>query len=188
VFNKYKSMKKIILLAVFCFGITASFAQKRTKKVLKSSSNDSKIEVAIVGGFDIQKGINNLSRNYASTNLYAGYFINPKTEIGLRASKAFISEASNYGFGIFGRRYFKKFYGGLGINLTNFTIPKTDNFGNEYKTYQSIKSIGLESGYRFAISNNVMVETGINIEMSLNKETKIDKTAYGIRAGIVYGF
>ncbi len=181
-------MKKIILLLIFCFGISSSFAQKKSKKVLKSNSKDSKIEVAIIGGFDIQKGINNLSRNFASTNLYAGYFINPKTEIGLRGSKAFINEASNYGFGIFGRRYFNKFYGGLGINLTNFTIPKADAFGNEYKTYQSIKSIGLESGYRFAISDNFKVETGINIEMSLNKETKIDKTAYGIRAGIVYGF
>jgi hypothetical protein len=181
-------MKKIILIAIICFGISKGFAQKKSKKILKSNSKDSKIEVAIVGGFDIQKGINNLNRNYGNIQIYSGYFINPKTEIGLRGSKAFINEASNYGFGIFGRRYFNKFYGGLGINLTNFTITKTDNFGNEYKTYQSIKSIGLESGYRFDISDNFTVETGINIEMSLNKETKIDKTAYGIRAGIVYGF
>lgn len=181
-------MKKIILLAIICFSISTSFAQKKSKKVSKSTLNESKIEVAIVGGFDIQKGINNLSRNYASFNLYAGYFINQKTEIGLRASKAFISEASNYGFGIFGRRYFNKFYSGLGLNITNFTIPKIDNFGNEYKTYQSLKSIPVEVGYRFAISDNFKIETGINIEMSLNKETKIDKTAYGIRAGLIYGF
>ncbi len=163
-------------------------SQRKSKKVSKLSSKDSKIEVAIVGGFDIQKGINNLSRNFTSTNLYTGYFINPKTEIGIRVSKAFISEASNYGFGIFGRRYINKFYGGLGINLTNFTIPKTDVFGNEYKTYQSIKSLGIESGFRFEISNEMKVETGINIDMSFNKETKIDKTAYGIRAGLIYGF
>jgi hypothetical protein len=186
-------MKKIFIIAILFFGITNSYSQlrkskNRAKSVSSASANESKFEVALSLGFDIQKGVNDLSRNYANTSLYAGYFINPKTEIGLRAEKSFISGASNYGFGIFGRRYFNKFYGELGVNRTLYTIPKKDLFNNEYKTYQSLTSVNLESGYRFDIAEKFKVETGINLEMFLNDQSKIGSTAFGLRAGLIYGF
>jgi hypothetical protein len=186
-------MKKIVIITLLFFVIPSGYSQqKKSKKKVTAvstvSAKKSKFEVGINAGFDIQKGVNNLSRNYANTTLYTGYFINPKTEIGLRAGKSFISEAPNYSFGIFGRRYFKKFYGGLGYNRTLYTIPKVDSFNNEYKTYQNLNSLNLDSGYRFEVTKKMKIETGLNIEMFLNKETKIASTAYGIRAGIVYGF
>jgi hypothetical protein len=186
-------MKKIFIMTIFFLSITNGYSQKRKSNkrvntISNTSTNESKFEVAISAGFDIQKGVNNLSRNYANTGLYVGYFINPKTEIGLRAGKSFISEASNYSFGIFGRRYFNKFYGGLGVNRTQYTIPKKDLFNNEYKTYQSLTSINLEPGYRFDIAKNFKVETGINVEMFLNDQSRIASTAFGLRAGLIYGF
>jgi hypothetical protein len=186
-------MKKIFIVTMLFLAIISAYSQqikskKRINTISNSSTNESKLEVAISAGFDIQKGVNNLSRNYANTSFYAGYFINPKTEIGLRAGKSFISEASNFGFGIFGRRYFNKFYGGLGVNRTQYTIPKKDSFNNQYKTYQNLTSINLESGYRFDIAEKFKVETGINVEMFLNDQSKIASTAFGLRAGLIYGF
>ncbi len=126
-------MKKLILIIVI-LSTTVNYSQsKKNNKKLIQSKQVSKFEMGLSAGFDFQKGVNDLSRSFALTNLYTGYFINPKTEIGLKISKSFIKEADNFGFGIFGRRYFNNFYGGLGYNRTNYTFQNTDVLGTNLK-------------------------------------------------------
>jgi hypothetical protein len=197
-------MKKIILLILIFSCFSQGFSQSKKIKKPKSKTsgtktskvvvptftenNQSKFEVAVAGGFDLEKGINNLSRNYAGATLYAGYFINPKTEVGAQATKTFISDAENIGFGVFARRYFNKFYAGLQGNRTNYTVPKKDDFNNSYKTYQCINSLGIQGGYRFEVSKHIKLENAININLILNNQSKIASTGYGLRVGLIYGF
>ena len=170
---------------------TTNSTTKKERAVTKpnSSSNASfdkrKLELGgnIQGSFSSNSGVGN-STDFG-INAFAGYKFTDNVSGGVKIGTTFRTNVSNFEFGLYGRYYYDKFFGGAGLNFSNNSV-KVDTGIGTYKSSYNMTYASLEGGYRIPVSDKVTIETSavINIPFSPAGAT----TWFGVKAGAVYNF
>lgn len=157
----------------------------KTKSIKKSGFDKNKLELGgnIQGNFSSNAGAGN------STDLgitaFAGYKFTNNISAGVKIGKTFRTNISNFEFGLYGRYYYDKFFGGAGLNFSSNTVKLNTPIGT-YKSSYTMTYISLEGGYRIPVSDKITMETSATINIPLSP-TGAD-TWFGVKAGAVYNF
>ncbi len=180
-----KNLKIILLLILFGFISSNSFAQKKktaTKSSKSSSSRSSEKKYEVGGSVNID-----FANGGSSTGIQGNfaYFIAPKTQLGVRVGTIFQTGVSQYTIGGYGRYFIDEFYVGAGLNYNIVSITETQFFGTKIGGSSSQITGVLEGGYRIPISNKLTFDTGASIQFGISPA---GGTLFGVRGGIVYGF
>lgn len=162
-------------------------AKTETKTSKKSGFDLKKLQV----GANIQGEFSNNSGSNSSTDfgvsIMAGYKFTDKILGGIKVGKTFRTYVSNFEVGIFGRYYYDKFFGGAGLNFSDYTTSLYSGYYNDtYKTSYTMTYASLEGGYRIPITNNITMETSANFNIPFSPAGAT--SWFGIKAGAVYNF